>query len=1082
MSACVICYNDENEYISCLQCQNNTCISCLNIYKKIECPSCLEDYPDVIFKPFYKKNKDLYINYYIYKRLKYDDQTNIKIVNYFKKMEIKKKIYWGERINIEGSTAFTCCKKCSGIILETGICLKCKYRICVYCEEEYHEGSDCRKEALEAIEEIRKTCKKCPCCYAYIYRIEGCPHMNCSYCGASFDWNNPKIIQKDQYKYKKLTNIYINKELYDKYTKEYDALYNKQKTHNKSELAIITNCSTESIERFVLNLSRDYKEVKKQIDDLSVEYFTLIRDELEKCQDEEHTQIDINYFIERKFMNKLYITLKKQEYFLEINKQMKTNNNQDKASLEKIFDEIKDNKIVPEDILLFFDKDGIEIVNIRTSLAKKKIKKEKVYEYNELEEAREITLLNQDQVKHVEGVYNILKKYRMCLNTSHAGSGKTYTSLYIANKLKISTLIVFSPKIMEYKWNDVITRYNQSYKFNTICFTYSEISSTNFTTNNNIYKTVLQNNRIAIQLNPDFIIKLTPQTMIIYDEIHNIKSPSTKAFKFIEQLSHVAFEKGSYILSLSATPIEKSVEICQLSKKISFLLKFDNISFEFDPFIVFNKDKKIAQNINPEQNSDITEESNYSNTFSHIESAIRRNKTDLDALFSNIKSNTNTEESSTCSNLDEPSTSGINDYKSKEDDTILGSPYQDEARALDPEIYLRRKEIESTIRYLCISIRENYNKLIKHFNQPDYRNKRITLVVIIKNIIKNNINLSEFCAQICQHKNIKKYNIFVDKQVLKFINLQSNFKIYFILLYRYILYLSKSIKKVIFGERATITAFILVLYGFDIIDAITLSFRFPITALADEFKEKIFNLKTFNILASLNRKQEIEIYDMKLLDITLNQDDFNRLDSAFEKVLIKIDAESEINLETFSLITKGLIISELVYINYLVEIILSIIMYDNIKIVVGLHYKETMGRFKTIFTEMGIDFIAIDGDVRNKEILINSFQTNKNKKLLIVNIKSINSGIDLDDKIGTERRVVFIIPDFKFSETIQFMYRFKRLDSKSEPLIFLINNHLKILNVLLIKNILNKRINTSLPDLESLEKITERDIQRFIPY
>lgn len=1044
MSSCVICYNNDTEFITCLKCKDITCISCLNIYKKIECPSCSEEHSDLAFKPFYKKNKDLYTNYYIYKNLKYDDKMNLKVINYFKKMEIKQKIYWGERVNIEQNNVFTSCKKCKGMILDNGICLKCKFRICVNCEEEYHEERPCNPEALKAIAEIRKSCKKCPCCYSYIYKIDGCPHMNCSYCGASFDWNKPDIIQEDQYKYKQLKNVYINKELYDKYTQEYETLYkNKKRSPLISELAVITNCSAENIEVFVVNLSRDFKEVKKLIDKLTAEYFSLIKKELEKHQNEECTQIDVNYFIDKKFMNKLYTALKKKEYYIEINKRMSSLEIQDKPNLEQVFKEIRDTFIIPDNILFFFDKDGVEIVNNKTRSLKKKVKQEIVYQEDPQKEKNVITLLNEEQEKHVEGVYNILRKYKMCLNTSHAGSGKTYTSLYIANQLNISTLIVFSPKIMEQKWRDVIAKYNQSYKFNILQFTYSEISSASFTINNNVYKTVLQNNKIAIELSKEFVNKITPNCMIIFDEIHNIKSASSKSFKFIEQTSSEAFKRGAYILSLSATPIEKSSEISQLSKKISLLVKFDNLAIETDPFISFNKGKTISTAEDENMDVDIKEEEEDSKTFLEIESISKDKSKDV-------------------LNKAGPSSS---------------SKSNDSTKSISET---QKKETERIIKHICLSIRKNYNSLIKHFNQTDFRRKRMNLIIVLKNIMSNNIKQNEISQKILNGNRLAKKTIIVNNDVLTFINLQSTFKIYFILLYRYVLLLSKTIKNYTFGEKSTLTSFLLIIYGFDISDSINLSYRFSINALIEELKEQIFNLKTFNILSVFGKKQDVDLCRAKLLDIALVGEDIERLDSAFKQVFIRLDTNTDINtLETFSLITKGLIISELVYVNYLVEVVLNI-MSSNIKIVIGLHYKETMKRFKTIFRDIGLDYIAIDGSITNKKGLIDSFQNDRTKKLLIVNIKSINTGIDLDDKRGDERRVVFIIPDFKFSEVIQFMYRFKRLDSKSEPIIFLINNHMKILNVLLKKNVINQKLNTSLPDLSGLEKITEDDIFSYI--
>merc|ERR1711916_328422 len=80
---------------------------------------------------------------------------------------------------------------------ENGICCKCKHRFCLRCEETYHENTKCDETVLKNLNEVKKTCKKCPSCFTYITRTEGCAHMICSFCGASFDWNNPETIQKN---------------------------------------------------------------------------------------------------------------------------------------------------------------------------------------------------------------------------------------------------------------------------------------------------------------------------------------------------------------------------------------------------------------------------------------------------------------------------------------------------------------------------------------------------------------------------------------------------------------------------------------------------------------------------------------------------------------------------------------------------------------------------------------------------------------------------------------------------------------------------------------------------------------------
>merc|ERR1711916_173687 len=224
------------------------------------------------------------------------------------------------------------------------------------------------------------------------------------------------------------------------------------------------------------------------------------------------------------------------------------------------------NSILPKRILFSINKTTKKIETITTKEEKKKIKEGILYESDDDSEFNSgpISLLNMEQVVHAENIINILKKYNLCLNTSYAGSGKTYTALYSANELKIKNIILLCPKIMKEKWLKIIKEYNHCYKFGIYVFTYSELSSPYFNLNNNIFNREIINDKIVINLDKEFKKKINNRTMVIYDEVHNLKSPSSIAFKFVSTLSDLAMEKKSYILALSATPVEKVEEIKQI--------------------------------------------------------------------------------------------------------------------------------------------------------------------------------------------------------------------------------------------------------------------------------------------------------------------------------------------------------------------------------------------------------------------------------------------------------------------------------------------------------------------------------------
>lgn len=1035
---CIICFSGNEDIFLCVECKESACVNCLLQYKKLECPNCFAKYNDVILKDYFTIFKDIYINYYIYNEIKFDNQTNSKLLKYFKEEEIKKIVFEGNKKFIQGivkkndkilkckkcnsivlgedfckncvensyigTTGILTCKKCLSIIKPNGICCKCGYRICLKCEETYHNDVDCDEMVLKNLNEVKKTCKKCPSCFSYITRTQGCSHMLCSYCGATFDWNNPETIQKDKYLYmhkEKSINTTLNNNYEEKYEmffkkNDLEELKIKEIKNDKKTLKVITNTTSEEILSFVSSINKNFKKNEANLKKLTIEYFILIKKICDENKDKILSQLEMNSLIEKKFMKKLYYSLKKQEYYIKINECLSNNEIQ---SIKNIYQNLKDihfTSILPKKILFSINKETSKIETEITKVEKKKIKENILYGVEDEDEFNcyPIKLLNIEQVIHVENIINILKKYNLCLNTSYPGSGKTYTSLYTANELKIKNIILFCPKIMKDKWLKIIKEYNSCYKFDIYIFTYSELSSPYFNLNNNIFSRETENDKIIINLDKEFKKKINNKTMIIYDEVHNLKSPSSIAFKFISTLSNFGMRKKSYILALSATPVEKSGEIKHLIKKLSYTLEFENVDIRDDEFMIYN----IQDDEEPPKIEEM------------------------------------------CSTSTSIIKKGIN------------------------------------------SNNKIYTKFLSHINKPGFRNEKKKLINIIKNFKTYNIALEKEFTEIL---NPNDNNYFLNNIVNICINIDIEKLIKYAKTYNYTTFISICIHLInsAFNLSLNLTRIVpvllLLIYGIDLKWSYNFLKKKDFSDANKTLQEMFFKLKMFNIESCVKKNDICELKNLKLLEIDLKSEDKNILRTSFEQVLIKIDNELSIStLETFALITKGLMVTELLYISYITEII-STIYKKNIKIIIGMHFKETIVRFKKGFEDMGLKTMHIDGSVKDKVKVVEDF-TNNEIKILLVNLKSLNSGIDLDDKLGNQPRVVFIIPDFKFGETIQFMYRFKRIDSKSEPYIFLLNNHVKIFKKLLEKNNVMQRLDLNLPNISSLDIINQDNIKKII--
>jgi hypothetical protein len=80
--------------------------------------------------------------------------------------------------------------ECQGTVMNDGRCFACRGLTCRKCACEVNgpiHDHTCNQNDRMSIDEIGATCRTCPSCAVPIYKIEGCNHMFCTHCKASYD-------------------------------------------------------------------------------------------------------------------------------------------------------------------------------------------------------------------------------------------------------------------------------------------------------------------------------------------------------------------------------------------------------------------------------------------------------------------------------------------------------------------------------------------------------------------------------------------------------------------------------------------------------------------------------------------------------------------------------------------------------------------------------------------------------------------------------------------------------------------------------------------------------------------------------
>lgn len=582
---CIICFDDINtdKIFICLNCKERCCVKCIKNenYYKPECSNCFTGYQEKQIKNNFTHNdiKSIYLPYYTSKQIQTNTNTQEKIQKYLKKQKNKDLLRFGFQILADGDQqqqrVFCYIKKCSqtnckGYVNINYVCEICDGEFCKTCEElilkkktdtnpdvsvnQSVYSHTCKEETLTYLNLMKnsETHKKCPYCFVYIEKSFGCNDMKCTYCGASFNWRTLEIEKKIQ------NNAHYNNIINKEDNLGYKEYIGSTPKHNKPEFLRLTqNNVLPEIKTFFNSCLSIINSLHAKIDNKEIEYYI-----------SKNTK-DKN--INRKTLS-LYNYYKKKEYNNNIINYLMNETSQNLENLTQLqeyLEYLNNETITPNNIMYTIKNNSIIKYNLKTNKTIFYNNKNPETQKDLNQNQHGITLLDSEQNTHAENVIKKLK-CKKCLDVSYAGSGKTYISLYAAKKLNVKKLLILCPKLMTDKWENIINTYNNYNKFEYKIISTSKLSSYYTVNDNNIFTVSTNNNgRLSIVFSKEFCDYFDENTMFIIDEIHILRNYSAKGTKIIIAMSELASRNNSYILGLSATPIETQKQIHVLTKKFA---------------------------------------------------------------------------------------------------------------------------------------------------------------------------------------------------------------------------------------------------------------------------------------------------------------------------------------------------------------------------------------------------------------------------------------------------------------------------------------------------------------------------------
>lgn len=192
-------------------------------------------------------------------------------------------------------------------------------------------------------------------------------------------------------------------------------------------------------------------------------------------------------------------------------------------------------------------------------------------------------VLHDHQHEHVQALVARLQSYGAAVDSSPTGTGKTFCAMAVAERMGAERILVVSPIAVEDKWRDVLSQHSQV-PWNVV--TYSLL--TRGATRKGVIefgddvKTVVVTYRLTGVLGekkvtipaeavpkPEFArVWCGARTVLILDEMHNVKNMLTQAAHGADALIKAVRQGGGWVMHLSATPADRMEQLGWLFKMI----------------------------------------------------------------------------------------------------------------------------------------------------------------------------------------------------------------------------------------------------------------------------------------------------------------------------------------------------------------------------------------------------------------------------------------------------------------------------------------------------------------------------------
>lgn len=191
------------------------------------------------------------------------------------------------------------------------------------------------------------------------------------------------------------------------------------------------------------------------------------------------------------------------------------------------------------------------------------------------------------QIEHVETLNEILDKRDVAADVTKPGGGKTYSASCLAYKRR-RPVMVFCPKSVINTWHKVLTQWGVPI----ISITNYDMARTSHSDTEVKWYDMRRGYTKAPSICPwmkkkriynqkeefEFIVNIPYKVMIIIDEEHTGKNTHTQTFSLLKGLKKAAEKQGHECLYLSATPIEKKINLKSMLYFLGYVKKPDMIS------------------------------------------------------------------------------------------------------------------------------------------------------------------------------------------------------------------------------------------------------------------------------------------------------------------------------------------------------------------------------------------------------------------------------------------------------------------------------------------------------------------------